>query len=150
VRVCDIVRDPAAWRGKNVAVIGRFSFRENGRYMSEAACESRITTGSFTWPNSLRLSIDAKDGPKLPEGFDIDGAVADRMLKETRKATALGKFRFGSVEYDRWAVVYGRVEPSTEFASPPATLKVSKSGMEPAPLVLYYRGDGLIFFIAAE
>jgi hypothetical protein len=146
VRVCELLRDPSAWRGKDVAVIGRFSYRESGRYMSEEACESPAAVGGTVSVNSLRLSLDAKNAPKLPDSFDIDSTAAGRELKETRKATTLGKFRFGSLEYDRWAVVYGRVEPVAGGTAPAKSVK----GLEPAPLVLVYRGDGMVFFISSE
>lgn len=150
VRVCEILRDPAAYRGKTVAVIGRFSFRETGRFLSEEKCENRLTTGEFAWPCALRLVVDGDNAPHLPESFDIDSGAADRSLREARKTTALGKFRFGSVEYDRWAIVYGRVETSAQYDSPPAGLRAAKSNLEPAPFRLLYRGDGMIFFITPE
>ena len=86
----------------------------------------------------LRITLDSKEAPHLPEPFDIDGAAADRLLQLVRKGTALGKFRFGSLEYDRWAIVWGRVERAP--------------GNEANPDVprLLYRGDGLIFFISGE
>jgi hypothetical protein len=145
VRVCEILRDPAAWRGKDVAIIGRYSYRENGRYMSEEACESHPASGGTAWANSVRLTIDAKNAPKLPDNFDVDFTAAGRELRETRKATMLGKFRFGSLEYDRWAIVYGRVEPA-DGAAPAKAAK----GLEPAPVLLVYRGDGMIFYVTAE
>jgi hypothetical protein len=140
VRVCDVLADPTAFRGKAVAVVGRYSYRQQGRYLSEEACESAPGVAS---PRSVRLAEDSAAAPRLPEGFDIDPAAAARKLRETRKATALGKFRFGSLDYDRWAIVWGRVEPSEGTAA-------ARSPLEPAAMRLVYRGDGVIFFIASE
>jgi len=150
VRVCEILRDPNAWRGKAVAIVGRYSFRTTGRFLSEEACDSKKTKGEFVWPSAVQLVVDGDVGPKLPESFEVDQAAASRQLHHVLKTTALGKFRFGSVEYDRYAIVYGRVETAREFDSPPASIKPSKSGLEPAPVHLVIRGDGLIFFIAPE
>ena len=150
LRVCEVLQDLNAYRGKTVALLGRYSFRENGRFLSESGCQSKLTSGTFEWPAAVRLATDADAGPKPPENFDIDTAATSRKLQLVRKATTLGKFRFGSLEYDRWAIVYGRVEAAKEFDSPPQGLKPAKSGLEPAPAQLLYRGDGLIFFLSAD
>jgi hypothetical protein len=70
VRVCEVLAGLDAWRGKTAAVIGRYSFRESGRFMSEEACESRLTTGSFAWPVD-ELTADPAGGPK-PDRWDVD------------------------------------------------------------------------------
>jgi hypothetical protein len=150
VRVCEVLANLSQYSGRTVAVVGRYSFRESGRYLGEDACESGAAPGTFAWPRVLKLSLDPKDAPKLPDPFDLDGAAADRKLKLIRKTTALGKFRFGSIEYDRWAIVYGRVERSLQPDLPPPGSQPAKSGLEPAPARLLYRGDGLIFFVAGE
>jgi len=150
VRVCEIVQDLNAYRGKAVAVLGRYSFRANGRFLSETACESKLKTGTFEWPAALRLQADTGSAPKPPDGFDIDSAETGRKLSLVRKTTALGKFRFGSLEYDRWAIVYGRVEEAKDLQAPPADAKASKSELEPAPAYLTYRGDGVVFFLSGE
>jgi hypothetical protein len=144
------MQNPAVWRGKTVAVVARYSFRENGRFLSEEGCENRPASGSFVWPAAMLVRLDASSGPKLPEGFDIDATATTRQLRLLRKATPLGKFRFGSLEYDRWAVAYGRVEEAPEFAAPPGTVKPGRQGPEPAPLHLVIRGDSLIFVIPGE
>ena len=41
VRVCDILRDLPSYQGTAVAVIGRFSFREGGRFLTEKACSTK-------------------------------------------------------------------------------------------------------------
>ena len=46
--------------------------------------------------------------------------------------TKLHTFRFGTSDYDRWAVVYGRVE--SDKAKTPAVR-------------LVYRGDGVVLFL---
>ena len=53
----------------------------------------------------LWLTEDGNDGPRAPGSFEIDAAILNRKFEELRKHTTLGKFRFGSSDYDRWAVV---------------------------------------------
>jgi hypothetical protein len=124
VRVCAIVQDLATYTGKVVAVVGRFSFRHDGRILSEENCGSG---GS-----SLTVAFDRKLAPKTPEHLEIDSTAVTKLLKAIQQTTALTKFRFGTPDYDRWAVVYGRVEAGT----PPRT-----AGQ------LVCAGDSVVMFI---
>ncbi len=80
-------------------LLGRFSFRDYGRFLSEKGCV-------------LHLMFDSKNGPLPPAAFSVDTGATDRKLAAVRKSTNLATFRFGSSDYDRWALVYGRVEPA--------------------------------------
>jgi len=148
LRVCEVLENLNQYRDKPVAVLGRYSFRSSGRYLSESSCESVAQKTSAAGPGALRLEVDSKEAPKLPESFDIDAGTTDRKLRLIRKATTLGKFRFGSLEYDRWAIVYGRVEPAPDSPSSPS--EKTKPELEPPSARLVYRGDGLIFFLSGE
>ena len=97
VTVCELLSHTDALAGKPVLVVGRYSFRDYGRFLSEKDCV-------------LRVVLDAKNGPLPPDSFSVDAAAASRKLAIVRKSTALDSFRFGSSDYDRWALVYGRVE----------------------------------------
>lgn len=127
--VCEIVGDLAKFQANPVAALGRYSFREDGRWLGEQAC------GGSADPAQLRLNEDGKDGPKAPGTFEIDAVTLNRKFTDLRKHTALGKFRFGSPDYDRWAVVYGRVE----------TRKGEDAKKAAADLV--FRGDGVVVFL---
>jgi len=115
-----------------VAVVGRFSFRRDGRTLNEDSCGTNAGPGEATPPNAIHLIDDAKSGPKPPEVFALDGAALNRKLKNVKERTKLRTFRFGTVDYDRWAVVYGRIE--------------SDKG-KPAGARLVYRGDGVVLFL---
>jgi hypothetical protein len=130
--VCEVLRDLPGREGKPVAVLGRYSFRENGRWMGEQACEP-ATSG----PPQLWLVEDSKDGPKPGDGYELDAAAVRRKLAEIERRTSLGKFRFGTPDYDRWAVVWGRVETRK-----PADGKASAN--------LVYRGSGVVVFLWPE
>lgn len=127
--VCEIVGDLTKFEANPVAALGRYSFREDGRWLGEQAC------GESADPVLLRLNEDGKDGPKAPGTFEIDAVMLNRKFTDLRKHTALGKFRFGSPDYDRWAVVYGRVE----------TRKGEDAKKAAADLV--FRGDGVVVFL---
>lgn len=132
--VCEVIRDLPANGGKDLAVIGRYSYRD-GRSLSlmEQACQPTVPVTP-----QLRLLQDANGGPKPPEAYQLSASAVYQKLADIRKRTQLGKFRFGTPDYDRWAVVYGRVEPhATTGADAPA-----------ADLV--FRGNGVVLFLNSE
>jgi hypothetical protein len=112
--VCEVLHDLASNEGKTVAVVGRYSYRENGRWMGEQACDAGSAAPPLLW-----LMEDSNDGP-------------------IQQRTSLGKFRFGTPDYDRWAVIYGRVE----------TRKAEAAKQAPANLV--FRGSGVVVFLALQ
>jgi hypothetical protein len=130
VSVCEVVRDLPAMEGRSIAIVGRYSFRDSGIVLAEQSCEPPAAA-----PAQLRLREDTRDGPKPSGNLEIDGATLRRKLAELRKRTTLAKFRFGSTDYDRWAVVYGRVETS------------KSAGTNSAPAILVFRGDGVVIFL---
>jgi hypothetical protein len=127
--VCEVVADLPANDGKIVAVIGRYSFRATGRWMGEKTCPSPDPTPE------LWMVEDPKDAPKPPEHLNLDSAALKSKFALVQRRSALMNFRFGTSDYDRWAVVYGRVERRT----PDATRK--------APANLVFRGSSVIIVI---
>jgi hypothetical protein len=97
VTVCEALAHPETYSSKPVLLLGRFSFRDYGRFLSEKGCV-------------LHVLFDGKNGAVPPVLFSVDTAATDRKLAAVRKSTNLATFRFGSTDYDRWALVYGRVE----------------------------------------
>jgi hypothetical protein len=132
VTVCEILSNEAAYEGKEVAVLGRYSFRRDGRWIGEQAC------GTGTAISALWLTENSEGGPKPPGNFELDGSALNRKFAEMLKHTQLGKFRFGTADYDRWAVVYGRVE-----------LRKSEDAKKP-PAELVFRGSGVVIFLTTE
>jgi len=130
--VCEVLKNVSAHDGKVVAVLGRFSFRRDGRTLNEETCGASSEPGGPAPPNSIRLTDDTKTGPKPPEVFALDAGAVDRKLKTIQEHTKLHAFRFGTADYDRWAVVYGRIESD-------------KAKLPGARLV--YRGDGVVLFL---
>lgn len=144
VRVCEVLESPAKFDGETVALIGRYSFTEDGRFIGEESCGKELKTGEIAWPATLRLAESSVSAPR-PEGpLQIDAAVLDRKLAAIRERTTLRRYAFGSPDYDRWAVVYGRFQASKEFVG--TTAQVSKPETK-FPGTLLYRGDGVILFL---
>ena len=133
VTVCEILKDLPIQQGKDVAVLGRYSFRQSGRWIAEQACDPASPEAQLLW-----LTEDSASAPKPPNNFELDGAALNRKFTEMRRRTSLGKFRFGSSDYDRWAVVYGRV--------------MSRKGeaARQAPADLVFRGSGVVVFLTIE
>jgi hypothetical protein len=131
--VCEILHDLPSYEGKSVAVLGRYSFRENGRWLGEQACDPGSPVPPLLW-----LMEDSKDGPKPPGDFELDAVALHRKFAVIQQHTSLGKFRFGTPDYDRWAVVYGRVEARKAEAA------------KQAPANLVFRGDGVVVFLALQ
>jgi hypothetical protein len=135
--VCEVLRDLPSYEGKNVAVLGRYSFRESGRWMGEQACDVG-SPGPGGAPPLLWLVEDSGDGPKPPGDFELDAAALNRKFAGMRQHTSLGKFRFGTPDYDRWAVIYGRVEARKAEAA------------RQAPANLVFRGSGVVVFLSLD
>jgi hypothetical protein len=131
--VCEVLADLSAYEGKDVAVVGRYSFRRDGRWIGEQSCEPAVAVPPILW-----LTEDEFDGPKPSVHLEFDAAVLNKKFAALIRRTSLGKFRFGAPEYDRWAVVYGRV--------------VSRKGdtARKAAAELVFRGDGVVVFLTTE
>ena len=148
--VCEVLRDLSAETGKTVAVLGRYSYRETGgSWVSEDSCgappsgQSQSTAPS-SQPQSgvpeLWMVID-RNGPRLPDDYELDASALHRKLAEMQRHTSLAKFRFGTPDYDRWAVIWGRIEPR-KADEPRKTDEPRKAAAN-----LSYRGEGTIYYI---
>jgi hypothetical protein len=136
VTVCEVLSDFNAFEGKTVALIGRFSFRSHGRWLGEEACEFKPSSGEPTRTGVIAIATDPKTAPEAPPVLRIDDISAGQKLQRIKRRTALQKFRFGSSDYDRWAIIYGRIER-----------KDRKGG---APIQISIHGDGVIVFLRDE
>lgn len=133
--VCEVLRDLPAETGKTVAVLGRYSWRENGgSWVSEDTCGSAGAGRTQSPPPELWMTED-HSAPRLPDDYELDAPAVHRKLTEMQRHTTLAKFRFGTPDYDRWAVIWGRVAPRKADDTPKAAAN------------LEYRGAGVIFFL---
>jgi hypothetical protein len=134
--VCEILEDLKQFEGQPVAILGRYSFRSEGRWMSEDDCKSSDAHPSehaLIW-----LAYEPQSAPRMASGFQMDGAAIEQKLVQIKKRTSLKQFRFGTPDYDRWAVVYGEIR-MPEKAAPHAH--------HDAPAELVYGGDGYVVFL---
>src|SRR5690242_5656143 len=76
--VCEVLKDVPTVDGKSLAVLGRFSFRRDGRTLNEESCGTNPEPGAPPPPNAIRLTDDTKNGPKPPEVFALDAGAVNR------------------------------------------------------------------------
>jgi hypothetical protein len=117
VTVCEIMQNLAAYDGKVVAVVGRFSARQTGRWLGEQKCERNLVVSDQQWPNAFWLVYDAATAPPPPAVLAVDAPLLAQKLQAVKAGTSLGKLRFGSGDTDAWAVVYGRVETRKDLVT---------------------------------
>ena len=152
VTVCEVLQDISAYDGKVVAVVGRFSFRQTGRWLGEQKCAHKFVTGDREWPNALWVTYDPATAPKPPEVLAVNAALLAQKMREVKLGTSLTKLPFGSADYDNWAVVYGRVETRKDLvtvtASGPRKNGFGYGDSSPARLVCH--GDAVVVFLNDE
>ena len=149
VTVCEVLQDLSAYDGKVAAVVGRFSSREAGRWLGEQKCDHKLVTGDQEWPNSFWVVYDPADAPKPPAVLAVDAALLAQKLRAVKIGTTLTKLRFGSPDYDNWAVVYGRIETRKDLLTVTAS-GTRKNGFgygESSPARLVCHGDAVVVFL---
>jgi hypothetical protein len=147
--VCEVLKDLAQYNGKLVAVIGRFSFRQTGRWLGEQRCAQKFVTGDQEWPNSFWVSYDAQTAPKPPAVLQVDARILAQKLSAVRQRSSLGNFHFGSPDYDNWALVYGRLETRQDLVTATAA-GMRRNGFgygESSPARLVCHGDAEVVFL---
>ena len=130
--VCEVLGDLPAHEGKESRCSGGARFARTA-----VGSASRVGDPAGSTP-LLWLTEDAVGAPKPPGHFELDAVALNHKFADILKHTALGKFRFGTSDYDRWAVVYGRV--------------VARKGEDAkkAPADLIFRGSGVVIFLTTE
>jgi hypothetical protein len=102
--VCDLVRQLRSYDGQTVAVVGRYSYRAGGRWVAEQSCPESPGTTPALW-----VMENPGEAPKAPDVFEFVASDLDKKLAEVQAHTTLAKFRFGVSDFDRWALLYGKV-----------------------------------------
>jgi len=147
VTVCEVLRDPKLYDGRVIALLGRYSYRAEGRWMGEDRCTALEGTQSNPSPEIIRLSYAPEFAPRMASGYTVDGAAVADKIQLVKKSTNLRKFRFGSSEYDRWAVVYGRIKVEEKGASTAEKKDAKPQPHSSAAAELLYAGDGYVMFL---
>ncbi len=131
VTACEVLSNPTAYDGAPVSLLGRISRRDNGRWIGQDGCGSQPDGAA-----DLAIRFDRQAGPLPPEGFAINAILAKSKFRQIAEHTVLRDFRFGSGDYDRWAIVFGRVELDKSVTSQhPSAIRAA----------VVCRGEALIF-----
>jgi hypothetical protein len=149
VTVCEVLQDLSAFDGKMVAVVGRFSYRQKGRWLGEQKCGHKLVTGDQEWPNAFWVVYDPAAAAKPPVVLAVDAALLAQKLRAVKTGTELTKLPFGSADYDNWALVYGRIETRKDLvtATPGGTRKNGFGYGESSPARLVCHGEAEVVFL---
>ena len=149
VTVCEVLEDLSAYDGKTVAVVGRFSSRQAGRWLGEQKCAHKFVTDGLEWPNAFWVVYDPAAAPKPPEVLVVNSVLLAQKVREVKLGTALTKLPFGSSDYDNWALVYGRIETRKDLVlSTPGGAHRNGFGYgESSPARLVCHGDAVVIFL---
>ena len=149
VTVCEVLQDLAAYDGKVIAVVGRFSYRQAGRWLGEQKCGRKFIAGDQEWPNSFWVVYDPVSAATPPAVLSVDAALLAQKLHAVKLTTSLSKLRFGSEDYDNWALVYGRVETRKDLVTvtPGGTRKNGFGVGESSPARLVCHGEAEVVFL---
>jgi hypothetical protein len=149
VTVCEVLQDLSAYDGKVVAVVGRFSSRQAGRWLGEQKCGHKLVAGGQEWPSALWVAYDPSTAPEPPTVLAVDAPLLAQKLRAVKLGTSLTKLPFGSPDYDNWAVVYGRVETRKDLVTVTegGTRKNGFGYGESSPARLVCHGDAVVIFL---
>ncbi len=142
VTVCQILSAPEQYAGKPVLVLGRFSFRSSGRFLSQSKCPGPVVRGGT---GVLRIVMDRQDGPAPPDSMSIDSHTVEQERAAMEKFTVLASFPFGSSDYDRWSLVYARFETPPKDEKPAPAHAGDEFSEVHARLLC--RGESLVIFL---
>jgi hypothetical protein len=121
VTVCELLANRSAYDGKEVALLGRFlNSHFDGFWLSEDHCDSKITSGEYSWPNEVWISYSVS-APTPPSGLLVlDPEALAGKLALVRRTTALRMVEETLFHNDgtvtdepvreNWAVIFGRIE----------------------------------------
>ena len=149
VTVCEVLQGLSAYDGKVVAVVGRFSSRQTGRWLGEQKCDRKLVAGGQEWPNAFWVTYDPAAAPEPPTVLAVDATLLAQKLRAMKLGTSLTKLPFGSPDYDNWAVVYGRVETRKDLVTVTGS-GTRKNGFgygESSPARLICHGDAVVIFL---
>ena len=101
VTVCEVLNDRASFNGRFVAVVGRLSATDEGRWLKDQ-CERPTKTDNYVWSDMISLEYDPEAPTARPHDFAIDQEVVDKKVAEL-------KSRFKRSKDLEWGIAYGRI-----------------------------------------
>jgi hypothetical protein len=131
VTVCELLANPMAYNGKNVALLGRADNSNfDGSWVSQDNCTTKVITDGYIWPNQVAAGASGS-GPAPPLGIlvlDPDGL--SRKLESVRRTTSLNMVKESFYSNDgggtrlskqEWTVIFGRIEAQKQLRPPSGT-----------------------------
>src|SRR6266851_1136888 len=129
ITVGDLLANPTAYAGRDLAILGRSDQTFDGSWLSEDNCEKRVETGGYVWPNTVWIQVSelALDPP--PGLLVLDESALFDKIASVRHTTALNmeeRLTYNPSDktwqhrYFRktWAIIYGRVEVQPTLRPP--------------------------------
>jgi hypothetical protein len=128
---CEILKNQEKYNGKNIAVIGRYDYTNEGQWLSEDKCDWKPGNDAL-WPNIIWVHCCYQPAPDPPSGsLVLDESALIEKLAQLRKSTKLRgqsrkqyKIQDGKVVpagirdvKETWAVVYGRIDATKQWAT---------------------------------
>jgi hypothetical protein len=136
VTVCEVLANPIAYNGKNIALLGRSGETFEGWWLTEDNCSRKLESDGYTWDNIVWVDCCNEPAPDPPSGLLVlDPEALAQKLAQVRKTTKLKLERRWVFRVDaegksqaeprdirqKWAIVYGRVEARKKLRPPRAT-----------------------------
>jgi hypothetical protein len=131
VTVCEILMNQESYNGKNVAVIGRYDYTNEGDWLSEDTYDWK-PGNEVVWPNIIWVHCCYQPAPNPPSGsLMLDEAALIEKLAQIRKSTKLQVQRRKQYKMndgksvpagmsdvkETWAVAFGRIDARRQSAT---------------------------------
>jgi hypothetical protein len=155
VTVCDVLLNPATMNGQEVAVIGRLDATDEGLWLSEDDCGSKVIVNGIVLPSVIWLN---QSNAAQPGALKLDAKLLKPKLDQVQKTTKLGTHWANTCSIalgkpptncskvmvkDYWSAVYGKIE----------TMNYRDSGfghLNGAPAQVTFKANQLVTVYADE
>jgi Gram-negative bacterial TonB protein C-terminal len=123
VTVCEVLSNPVAYDGKDIALLGRFDHSPDGNWLSEETCPSALIVDGYTWPNQVWIG-GGESAPDPRFGLLVlDPIALSEKLESVRRTTHLRLEETGTSSGPRmvsqsWEVMFGRIEARERLRPP--------------------------------
>lgn len=103
--VCDLLRDPAKYNGKVIAVRGTYLIGGHGLYLHGEGCDGVLTTKGHPWPPIIWLSLSQQEMEQHGQSFDRALKAEDQVSAAREREKQFRRDR-GSPGRERVTLTY--------------------------------------------